>query len=239
MMRLKRVLVYSTVLLVISCGGGDGGDGGNPNPQPPEIQAPSAATLVFPEDNTECNISEVLSDTQSVVPFEWNASENTDSYRINITNLNTNVLVISNTVPSPEAMITLERGTPYAWFVVSQANGTNETATSATFRFFNEGPGIENYAPFPAEAVSPARGSTIATTNMVGLEWSASDIDNDALSFTVLFDTNENPTTEVGTLTETTLEVATSPGTTYFWRVITMDSANNSSQSEVFQFRVE
>lgn len=231
--------MFGTVLLVLSCGGGDGGDGGNPNPQPPVIQAPSAATLVFPEDNTECNISEVVSDTQSTVPFEWNASENTDSYRINITNLNTNVLVISNTVPTPEAMITLERGTPYSWFVVSQANGTNETATSAIFRFFNEGPGIENYAPFPAEAVNPARGATIATTTTVNLAWSASDIDNDALSFVVLFDTNENPTTEVGSLAESSLEVTTTPGTTYFWRIVTTDSANNSSQSEIFQFRVE
>ena len=238
-MMLKRFLLFGTVLLVLSCGGSDGGDGGNPNPQPPVIQAPSAATLVFPEDNTECNISEVVSDTQSTVPFEWNASENTDSYRINITNLNTNVLVISNTVPNPEAMITLERGTPYSWFVVSQANGTNETATSSIFRFFNEGPGIENYAPFPAEAVNPTRGATVATTTTVNLTWSASDIDNDALSFVVLFDTNENPTTEVGSLAESSLEVTTAPGTTYFWRVVTTDSANNSSQSEIFQFRVE
>jgi len=234
-MRLVRFLLFGAVLLILSCGGSD--NGGDPDPQPPVIPAPSAATLIFPENNTECNISTVLSDTQSTVTFRWNASENTDSYVVILRNLNTNT-IITGEATIAEAPITIQRGTPYEWSVVSEADGTNETATSETFRFFNEGPGIENYAPFPAEAVSPGRGETITSTNMVTLEWNATDIDNDALSFMVLFDTNAEPTTEIVAVTGNTTEVMTTPGTTYFWRVIATDSANNTSESEIFQFRV-
>jgi len=156
---MMKKKIYSSILLISvilsSCGGGDSDD--TAEVMPP-ILAPEAASLVFPEDDTECNISEVLSETQSTVPFEWVASENTDSYQLRITNLNTNALLTPAPVSEPEAFITLERGTPYEWLVISRANGTTETATSSTFRFFNEGPGIENYAPFPASAINPTRG---------------------------------------------------------------------------------
>ena len=237
---IKKVynLIFSATLLLVlfSCGGG-GDDGGEPEPMMP-IASPEAAALIFPENNTECNISEVLSETQSIVPFDWNASENTDTYQISIRNLNTNSVIFSPIVSVPEANITLERGTPYEWFVVSMADDTNETATSETFRFFNEGPGIENYAPFPAEAINPSRGATLAATTSVTLEWDAVDIDNDIISYEILFDTIANPTTSIGMITDTSFAVDTSPGVIYFWRIISIDSQNNTSQSEIFSFRI-
>jgi len=73
--------------LMLSCGGGSDDTTSEPEP----VMPPLATTLIFPENNTECNEGEIISDTESRVTFRWNASEFTDSYIVHLTNLNTNV----------------------------------------------------------------------------------------------------------------------------------------------------
>jgi len=230
-------LLIGVLFLLAACGGG----GDDPGTEPPPVVVvtpPSAATLIFPENNTECNEGEILNDSQSSVRFQWNASQNTDSYELTLRNLNNNNTARTN-ANTNEATITLLRGTPYEWFVISRANGTSETATSPTWKFYNQGPGVENYAPFPAEVVRPARGATVGATGTVLLEWTASDVDNDLSTFDVYFDTVETPVTLVGTTSETSLETAISANTVYYWRIVSRDSQGNTSESEVFEFRVQ
>ena len=230
---------YSVIILflLMACGGESSTDG---TPPPLVVAAPSAATLVFPADNTECNEGVIsgTDETKSAVTFQWNESENTDSYEVNLRNINTNTSTKSNSTTN-DATITIERGTPYEWFVVSKANGTNETASSTKAKFYNQGPGIENYAPFPAEAINPARGATIASAASVNLQWTASDIDDDIVGYTIFFGTETNPTTELGTTEESNLDAPITSGTTYYWFVISTDSQSNSSTSEIFEFAVE
>ena len=82
---MRKILlstVYFISILLISCGGsaeGEGGGGGPVDP-PPTPQKPSRAVLSKPANNTEC--LEV-----DAVKFEWNASENTTSYTLNVKNL--------------------------------------------------------------------------------------------------------------------------------------------------------
>jgi hypothetical protein len=220
--------------LLVSCGGGD--SGGGPGPEP--VPAPSAATLVFPDNNTECNEGEVISATQSRVTFQWNASQNTDSYEVNLKNLNTTA-TSKNTSNTNSASITIERGVPYEWFVVSKANGTNATATSSSWKFYNQGPGVENYAPFPAEAIHPGRGASIANSGTVMLQWNGSDVDDDLVEFDILFGTGNEPTELLATTTQSSLETDITSGQVYYWRVVSRDEKNNSSQSEIFEFSVE
>lgn len=240
-------ILLCALLLVGACSSSGGDD--DPSPPPPTgggdddpvvIPDPTAATLIFPEDDTECNEGEPISDTESMVTFQWNASQNTDSYLVSVTNLNTanSFNTVANT---NEASITILRGTPYEWFVTSRATGTNETAQSAIFRFYNEGPGIENYAPFPAEAVSPIRGTTLpANTTSVTLEWTASDVDNDIVEYEVFFGLNEpGNLVSLGTTTETTFSADVSAGNVYVWLIQTVDSQDNASDSEEFLFRVD
>jgi len=239
-MKSTIIKIYALIwvlALTASCGGGGDG-GGDPDPQPAPVPAPSAATLIFPADNSECNEGEILSDTQSRVSFQWNASPNTDSYQVNLTNLNTNSTALTSSTTN-EAEITLLRGVPYEWFVVSRANGTNETASSPVWRFYNAGAGITNYAPFPAEAVNPGRGATINTTAAATLEWSGNDIDNDIESYNLYFGTSDPPALLESGITDTTFEVSVTSGQTYFWQVETVDSAGNQTLSELFNFRVE
>jgi hypothetical protein len=238
---IKKVFIITLcVSLFTACSSSSGGGGNDDDPPtPPPVAAPSASVLIFPEDDTECNTGEVVNDTQSNVTFEWNVSQNTDSYEIIVTNLN-NANFSRATVSNNEATLLIERGTPYEWFVISEANDTNETATSETWRFYNEGPGVENYAPFPAEVISPARGSNLnASTTMITLEWEASDVDDDITTYEVLFGTETTPSNSLGTVTENILtNVPVNTGNTYYWSIITLDSSNNSSTSEIFEFKV-
>ncbi|MDO6491966.1 MULTISPECIES: hypothetical protein [unclassified Cellulophaga] len=233
MKTIYKITCISSLLLA-SCGGGSDDEGTEPDP----ITTPKATTLVFPENNTECNEGAIISDTRSSVEFSWSAAADTDSYEINIKNLATGNSS-SKTVTTTSDAITIDRGTPYEWFIVSKANGTTETATSATWKFYNQGVGTENYAPFPADVISPNRGATIATTTTVSLKWSGEDVDDDIVDYEILFGTNNTPTTSIGVTTETTLDATVTANTVYYWKVITKDSQDNTSSSEVFEFKVE
>lgn len=224
---------------LVACGGSDGGGDDTPPIDPPAvIPAPAASTLVFPDNNTECNTGQIVSETQSSVTFQWTASTNTDSYEVNIKNLETNNTV-KRTATTNELAVSIARGTPFEWFVISRATGTSETATSPKWVFYNEGIGIENYAPFPANVVTPERGANITTANTsINLTWTASDVDDDIIGYEVFFDTSETPTTSIGSTTETTISATIAPGNTYRWIVITTDSGDNNSSSEVFEFRI-
>ena len=238
-MNWKLRLNILLLVVLTACGGGSDEPGGsNPDPDP-VIPAPSASTLVFPDNNSECTTGELVSDSRSRVLFQWTASENTDTYEVNLLNLSTSSSskIISNT---NSVNITLDRGTPYEWFVVSLANGTIETASSTTWRFYNEGPGIANYAPFPAVVVAPARGATIDSSGTVSLDWEGNDVDDDLVEFEVYFGTDAAAGTLVDTITASTLDVnvTSGQGIVYYWKIISRDAAGNTSESDIFQFRV-
>ncbi|QWX83071.1 hypothetical protein H0I23_11475 [Cellulophaga sp. HaHaR_3_176] len=239
MKKLKYIYLFSTLSsLVLSCSSSSS----EPTTEPttPVAITPSSALLIFPDDDTECNegVIDANNDSRSTVTFEWLSAENTDSYEIKLKNLDTGSITTSTSTTN-EKDISINRGTPYEWYVISLANGTSTTATSETWSFYNQGKGIQNYAPFPAIALTPQRGSTITNTETVTLQWSASDVDNDIASYEILFGTNETPENSLGDTTETTIQVTIAAGNIYYWKVITTDSYNNSSNSELFEFRVE
>ncbi len=234
-MKIKYLIGLLVFGSIVSCSKSDPSP--TPIPDPDPIPDPVAATLVFPDNNTECNEGTVLNDTQSSVTFQWNASANTDSYVVTLRNLDTNTSATTNATTNA-ADITLLRGVPYEWYVTSKANGTTVTAASDKWKFYNQGPGVENYAPFPAEVVSPLRGSSVASSGTIALEWTGSDVDNDIAGYEILFGTDVIPTTSLGTTSDTTLDATIVSGEIYYWRVITTDDQGNTSQSEIFDFRV-
>lgn len=229
---LKYILPVMLIGILFSCGG----DGDDDDPDPVIITPPDAATLVFPENNTECLEGTILSDTESSVTFLWNAAENTDSYTVNLTNLDTNT---SQTLSAStnELEITLLRGTPYSWTVTSKADDTNETADSDLWKFYNAGPAIENYAPFPAEAIYPTVGSSI-DAGSITLSWEGNDVDNDIVSYDLYIDESNPPSTLMGNTTTESMAFEAASGMVYYWKVVTYDTAGNTSSSEIFQFKV-
>tara|TARA_R110002020_G_scaffold91560_2_gene222292 strand:+ start:27705 stop:28403 length:699 start_codon:yes stop_codon:yes gene_type:complete len=230
---IKTPLI-SAVILLLFCACGKDGDLWNE-----EEDVPGQALLVFPDNNEECTQGNTLSPTENEIVFMWEPSLATDSYELFLTNLFTSeTQQFESEVPTLTA--TLLRGTPYSWYVVSRATDVEETAQSETWAFYNAGPGVEFFIPFPAEAVSPVNGRLLQRTTTVTLEWSAADLDGDITYYDIFFGESDPPILVESDHGGTTLEnIPVVPGNTYYWKVVTKDQRNNSSTSETFTFTVD
>jgi len=232
-MRLvKNLILILAVSLGISCGGDDNDE------MPTEVilDNPRAVLLNFPVNNTECNEGEILSDGRSKVIFKWDADLNNDSYTIYLKNLETDVINNYNTT-FEELSISILRGAPYSWWVVSKVSGNPVTAESSIWKFYSAGLPKESHPPFPAEVLSPIMGSPI-DSGAITLKWEGTDVDDDIASYTVLLDNSEIPTTSIGNATTNSINKEVESGKIYYWKVITTDANGNSSNSEIFQFKV-
>lgn len=230
-MKNITLLLLSSFIILVSCSkGSNDGDG--------DGKTPTKVSLVFPENNKKCTEGNVINPLESTVTFQWNASQNTDSYEVNLKNLDTKTTatIVSQT---NSATIRLQRGTAYEWFVISKSNLSTSSATSDTWRFYNQGQGVQNYAPFPAEAVAPTRGKLLNTAGTISLEWKGADVDNDIENFEVFFGTTAVPTTSLGKTQQSKISATVTATKTYYWSVKTTDKAGNSSNSEVFDFKVK
>lgn len=230
----KIVLAVMGLVTLTSCPGSKDDANDNPN----EGGDLGSVSLVFPDNNSECTEGQSLNDIESSITFMWEAGTNVDSYDVVIRNLNTNNTNTVNAITNEKA-ISLTKNTPYEWYVVSKAAGSDQSPSSAKWQFYNAGSGVENYAPFPAVAVSPTRGQTVSGSGNVTLEWNANDVDNDIADYEVFFGTNNNPTESIGNTAQKTTTTTINSGQTYYWRVITKDEVGNSSQSDVFDFKVQ
>jgi hypothetical protein len=227
----KFKLLLFVVSLCLSCsGGGAAGEPSNP------IPVPVATTLIFPDNNTECNEGIILSATESEVVFKWNASEDTDRYTVNLKNLNSGNITAHNS-SEQELAIVLARGVPYEWSVFSKADGTTESAESDSWRFYNAGIAAESHPPFPADAIFPKMGSLVVQ-GTINLSWTTEDVDGDIVSYEIFMDTNRTPTTLIGKITTATISVTTVESNIYYWQVKTVDSQGNISTSPIFEFKV-
>ncbi len=221
-------VLFVLVLVMQSCGGGK-----NNNPAPPS--PPSKALLTAPAQNGVCITGTVISGSQSSVTFIWNASDNTDSYDVVIKNLLTGTTNTQNTTQT-QLTVNLARSTPYSWYVVSKSSKVSATSQSDTWKFYNSGPGIVTYAPFPADITAPTFGQTV-TTATVNLTWTGSSVNNNIANYDVYFGTTNTPPLLKGAITDSFVNgVTLASKTTYYWKVITRDSMGDTSDSGLFQF---
>lgn len=229
----KRCLIACLIVFFIAC---SGGDGGGDDPTPPVVDNPTAATLVFPESNSECTEGTNITSAESTIEFRWNAGLHTNTYNLQLKNLD-NGNTTGYSTSDTKLSLKLSRGTPYSWYIVSRSNQTSNTAQSPTWKFYNAGEGVSSYAPFPAEAISPAIGADVANGSIT-LEWSGSDADNDIESYDVYFGEASPPSEYKTGITETTLDnVIIEAGKIYYWSVSTTDEQGNISMSDTFSFK--
>lgn len=225
-----KLLFVLTIITGISCSGDDGENIIEPKADP------TAVTLNFPLNNTECHEGTIVSETLSEVVFKWTITSENNSYIVSLKNLNTGVVKNYTTV-SDEIPITILRGVPYSWSVISKISGNSKTAESPVWKFYNAGLPVESHPPFPAEVIEPVMGSTV-NSGAVTLQWAGSDVDDDIISYKVLLDTENPPTTNVGDSSSNSLEVSIESQRVYYWKVIATDAAGNTSDSQIFQFKV-
>lgn len=224
-MRYLSVLMMAVVLL------------GCKKKEPPK--PPQSVLLVFPEKSSECTTGEDVNAMTSQVEFRWQASSNTETYEIIARNLNTNITQRIST-SSTSAKLPLQKGAPYSWMVISKNSVVLETATSATWNFYNSG--FEStYAPFPAEIVEPKMGTNVFKdiNNEVELSWIGADIDNDIEGYEIYFSLENPPESVQFTLgpNDANSKVTVTGNTVYYWKVITKDREGNTSDSGIFEFR--
>jgi len=241
-MKLGYYFLYIlSFVLIISCSAED--DSGTstpppttqqPKPEPaPSVPAPGKSSLSAPENNEVCYEGEAVDASNSAVSFSWDASSDTDSYDLQITNQETNQTQTESGITSTSKAVTLATDVSYSWKVVSKANDTNDTTSSDTWQFYLAGDGQENYAPFPATILSPTSGAAVDASNgLVTLSWEGNDPDEgDSLTYTIYFDEVDglqDPQTANTNITDTSLEVEVESGTTYYWRVKTSDGTSSS-----------
>jgi hypothetical protein len=226
------ILVLLSACLLLGCG-----KHSNNNPAP--ANDPGQATLTFPLQNSSCTTGTVLSNTQSSITFNWLASANTESYEIDIKNLLTNTTT-SQTATNNQLTVSLSRNTPYSWYVVSKSSQSTKTAQSAVWKFYNSGLGATSHPPFPADLTAPGLAQNVtATSNAINLTWGGSDADNDITDYDVYFGTAATPPLLKSGVTDMFLNnVSVTSVTTYYWKIVTKDSQGNTSDSDIYQFKV-
>ena len=241
-------LYILSFVFIVSCSAEDDDSGTTtppvtqqPAPAPtPQVPSPGKSSLSAPENNEVCYEGEEVDDSNSEVTFSWDASSDTDSYDLVITNQETSQSQTESGITSTSKAVTLATDISYSWKVVSKANDTSDTTESDTWQFYLAGDGQENYAPFPATILSPTSGAAVDANNgSITLSWEGNDPDEgDNLTYTIYFDQVDglqDPIEEE--LTETELEVIVESGTTYYWRVKTSDG-KSSSFTLVYSFIV-
>jgi len=202
--------------------------------------APAKATLVLPEKDQVCTSGVVQSDFLSKITFKWNASANTTTYDLAIKNLATSA-TIHYTSASTQLGVVLPRKAAYSWFITSQSNKTSLTGQSDTWNFYSPGKGDVSYAPVAATLTAPKLGDILlSSTTSVNLQWTGYAGSGTITGFDIYFGEATAPPLLSGGVTNSFLNnVTVASGKTYYWRVVTKNSLNNTSSSQVYFFQVQ
>ena len=231
-----------SLLIITSLVGCSKGGSGDSLPTPPPIEhlgTPTSSQLSSPANNTLCLTAESVSATQSVVTFKWGESDNTDSYELHIKDLISGEEMVK-TANAVSLKVNLDVNRPFSWYVVSKSNKVNDVAKSLTWKFYNSGPAVENYAPFPASDLSPALGaSVIAVDGKMSFSWTGKDVDDDIQDYDVYLGQDISSLTLInGAITGTELNNVAVQSGVYYWKVVTRDKVGNVSETSVYSFSV-
>ena len=230
---MKRIVLLfgSLILLMNSC-----------TPEEPFVPInPSAPTLISPANDETCLDGTSINDSQSNVDFRWSSAANALSYELVVTNLLTQS---SQTYPaiSNQTTVALTKAEPYNWSVKSIGEVGSIPSQSTQWKFYLAGDAVVNFAPFPSELISPQSGANVTPdiNNLIKLQWNASDVDGDLAQFEVYLDKND-ATTIIKTIAyqteEESIEIDVENGSTYYWKIIAIDTNQNQSSSGVYAFR--
>ncbi len=211
----------------------------------PAGPTPTAATLSKPEKDNAC-VPVSTTSTTGVVRFEWAASQNTDSYTVVVANSLTKAEKKS-TVSTTETTLTLDRGAPYSWWVLSGATGSTATTKSEVWNFYLERVQEQSHAPFSAKLMSPAKGgfgSVPFGGSQINFLWSGSDPDNDISHYQFHLGTSTSTLklvkdniahVNIGNQSFDTLPTG-EKFETYYWQIITVDKKGAESLSDIYNF---
>lgn len=223
----KIVPIFLVLILICSCG--------IDSDVTEQFYNENAIELIFPENNSELVLGDSISNYQNKVTFKWNDTILAPKYVLSITNLNTSRNDLFEST-NQELTVTLESRTRYSWFVTIP----NSKYYSKIWSFDYLGANDDSPYPFPAEAISPASGSSISSTStLVNLRWKAEDPNNDISGFDIYFGEEKNPPLLFSDIeVKYANDIPVEQGKIYYWKIITKDNLGNQSTSELFNFSV-
>lgn len=200
------------------------------------IPDPEQTTLILPEDNTSCLYVSQNSSTASV-DFSWQEAQHTDAYKVVVRNLTTEEETISIT-ENTSIRLTLTRGAPYQWKVVTTSELSEVETASNNFSFYLEAQQQRNYLPFPARLLSPQLDERISLTNgEYNFSWQGDDLDDDLSHYTLLIGATADSLNEIATdIIASSYSAALNNGEVYFWQIISYDQNGNSTKSLANRF---
>lgn len=228
--------IFLCLDLGIQCsseGGGSESPGGGTPTNPPQ-----AAQLISPENQSLCLDGEEVTPVLSRVNFQWQAAENSQSYTLVVTDIESQQQQQSQ-LTETQGQLTLAVGKAYQWKVISRQNNSNNTAESSNWVFYLEGAPSPNYAPFPAELSFPSSGQSLALSEYpnITFRWNGSDLDNDSLRYQFYLGTSSQTLNlEAENLTATNYTHNGFSTGTYYWQVVSLDPHGNSTASTIQGF---
>ena len=193
--------------------------------------APAISGLEFPANEA--------TDVEKSISLKW-AAEDTDGdalkYNVYLAKENafTEDNIVAADILESEFAVDLDGHTQYFWKIVAtDTEGAKIESDVASFT-------TKNTLPSKAELTSPVNGFDQVSLSTKLVWKAATDADGDAVSYTVYNGTNEvideKFHTEQG-LTETELTLKNLRGnTTYYWKVVAVDSEGAKTSSDVFTF---
>ena len=202
----------------------------------PAIPEPDPAILNSPENNNTC-IPLISNSIRAVISFGWTESLNTDSYELVVRN-NVTGSEQKKLVDLTSTTLSLIRGVPYTWWILSKSEISTVDTNSAVWSFYLEALQQEGFLPFSAQLISPQEGATVTlTSGQYNLQWTGSDLDNDIAYFQVHIGTDQAQLSLVqDNHTSSSYQASLSAGQTYYWKIVTVDQVGNRSESSILSF---
>jgi len=232
---MKKVYLLALSFGFLTACGGNGDD--SELTPPAENNAPTTPLQVYPLNNTLC--------IDNAVKFEWNKSTDPDNnavtYKLEVSdNSLFSSLEYNESINSTSRVIVLPKGKAYYWRVKAIDSKQAESGYSTSSQFITEGEGIINHLPFSPTLVAPVLNAQIEGLNTT-LSWTASDADNDTLTYDVYLDTNSNPSTKVSTSqTETTFAANNlKAASTYYFKVVVKDNHEGITFGQIWSFKTK
>ena len=225
-----RISLYIFIsMLLVSCGGDDD------ETPPVENLPPSIPELLLPDADAFC--------TDNPLTFEWTAATDPEGdgiqYEIQVaTNASFTEGVQLKRTSITNHSFTLLKNTAYFWRVRSKDNKNNVSEYSEVREFFTEGEGVSNHLPNSATLIAPELNEAIIGLTTT-LEWSASDVDGDPLTYDVYFGKTNPPVLLTENSTSTTQLVDLDEATTYYWKIVVKDDKGGESLGQVWEFIAE
>lgn len=235
MKSIINILYFLVVsCLILSCGGDE-----SPKPTPTPVNtAPTMALQIYPVDNELC--------IDNIVNFQWEVSKDAEndviSYVVEVAETSSfSTIIATKTVTTTSVDISLEKGVAYYWRITAKdSKGLSNEASSAN-GFYTEGLGDSNYAPFLPVLVAPSFGVTLQSPTTATLEWTASDVDNDPLTYDVYFGTVNPPVAIVASneaANSFTTETLTA-STKYYWKIVVKDGKGDQTIGQIWNFTID